>query len=65
MPNRLVFAGHYHRWLLATPRGVTEWQGECPVRLTNGRYFVVVDALLDGRYAIFDTDTTELVPIQG
>ena len=44
------------------PDGVTEWHGECPVRLDNGRYFVVVDALLEGRYAIFDTETSELVP---
>ena len=64
VPNRLMFAGHYHRWLLATPGGVTDWQGECPVRLHNDRYFVVVDALVDGRYAMFDTDTSELVPCE-
>ena len=64
VPNRLMFAGHYHRWLLATPGGVTEWQGEGPVRLTNGRYFVGVHALLEGQYAIFDTETSELVPCE-
>ncbi len=64
VPHRLMFAGHYHRWVLATPGCVTEWQGECPVRLYNGRYFVVVDALFAGRYAIFDTSTSELVPFQ-
>lgn len=62
VPNRLMFAGHYHRWVLATPGGIAAWEGEWPVRLSNGRYFVVVNALLDGRYAIFDTETSELVP---
>lgn len=64
VPNRLMFAGHYHRWLLVRPDGIDDWQGECPVRLHNGRYFVVVDALADGRYAMFDTDTSELVPCE-
>jgi len=61
-PHRLMFAGHYHDWLLVTPHGIAEWKGECPVRLNNGRYFVVVGALQEGRYAIFDTETSELVP---
>jgi hypothetical protein len=64
VPHRLMFAGHYHRWLLARPDGIVEWQGACPVRLHDGRHFVVVDALLDGRYAILDTGTSELVPVQ-
>ena len=62
VPNRLIFAGHYHRWLLATPNGIAEWKGECPIRLTNGRYFVVVSALFKGQYAILDTDTSDLMP---
>jgi len=65
VPNRLMFAGHYHRCCFATPGGVTEWHGECPARLDNGRYFVVVDSLLEGRYAILDTETSELVPFSG
>ena len=59
-----MFAGHYHRWLLARPHGIAVWHGECPVRLHNGRYFVVVGGLLEGRYAIFDTETSELVPLK-
>lgn len=62
VPQRLMFAGHYHRWVLATPGGVTAWQGERPVRLDDGRYFVVINALFAGRYAVFDTSTSELVP---
>jgi hypothetical protein len=64
VPHRLMFAGHYHRWLLVKPDGIAEWQGECPVRLAPDRYFVVVDSLLEGRYACFDTDTSELVPYE-
>jgi hypothetical protein len=57
-----MFAGHYHRWLLARPDGIADWHGECPIRLSNDRYFVVVDSLLEGRFAILDTGTSELVP---
>ena len=64
VPNRLIFAGHYHKWMLVTPAGVLDWNGECSVKLERGRYFVVVGALLEGRFAIFDTDTSELVPFQ-
>jgi len=63
-PHRLMFAGHYHDWLLVTPDGIANWSGECPIRLDGGRYFVVVGALLEGRYAIFDTETSELVPFR-
>jgi len=62
VPQRLLFAGHYHRWLLATPETIDNWTGERPVRLTQGRYFVVVGAVCDGRFAILDTDTAELTP---
>ena len=61
-PNRLMFAGHYHRWLLATPDGIVDWKGESPIRLNDGRYFVVVGALCEGRFATFDTATSQLCP---
>lgn len=64
VPNRLIFAGHYHRWLLATPDQVTTWSGHGPVCLSDGRHFVVVDALCEGNYAIFDTDTSTLTPVK-
>lgn len=57
-----MFVGHYHQWLLATPEGITDWQGESPIRLDQGRHCVVVGALCEGRFAIFDTDTLELRP---
>jgi predicted MPP superfamily phosphohydrolase len=60
--NRLMFAGHYHKWLLVRPDGIQDWDGTTPVLLNNGRYFVVVGALCEGRYAILDTDTSTLTP---
>lgn len=65
VPNRIAFAGHYHRWLMATPDGVADWVGESIVRLAEpGRYFIVIGALCYGRYAVFDTETFELLPRQ-
>jgi hypothetical protein len=62
VPNRLMFAGHFHRWLLATPEGIGQWKGDVQIRLHDARYFVVVGALCDGRFATFDTHTSELCP---
>ena len=62
VPNRVMFAGHYHQWMLATPNGISAWRGESPIRLETGRYFVVVGAVCEGQFAIFDTETSELRP---
>ena len=62
VPHRLIFAGHYHRWILASPTAILDWNGESPIHLADGRYFVVVHALFAGHYAILDTETSELVP---
>ena len=61
-PHRIMFTGHYHKWLLATPSGIDGWIGGSPITLDDGRYFVVVGAVCEGRFATFDTDTFELVP---
>lgn len=63
VPNELMFAGHFHQWLLATPNRIEDWNGETPVTLRGERYFVVIGALCEGRYAIFDTDASELIPL--
>jgi hypothetical protein len=62
VPNRIMFAGHFHDWLLATPEGISDWQGDGPIRLDQGRSYVVIGALCEGRFATFDTVTSELVP---
>ncbi len=63
VPNRIMFAGHYHKWLLATAGGISKWNGEQPIKLlTNERYFVVIGALCEGRFAVLDTDTSVLIP---
>lgn len=63
--QRLFFVGHYHSWLLATPDEILDWQGEQPIVLRPPqRFYVVIGALCQGRFAIFDTGTAELVPLQ-
>ena len=62
VPHRIMFAGHYHQWLLTRPQGIDDWRGEGPIHLTDGRYFVVVGALCEGDFATFDTDSCELKP---
>jgi hypothetical protein len=55
-----------HRWLLGTPGGLLSWRGDGPVRLDGPtRYLVVAHAVRDGRCALFDTETNELVPFGG
>jgi predicted phosphodiesterase len=64
-PNRIFFAGHYHRWLLATPEELTKWAGEQPIRLESpNRYFVAIGALCDRWCAVFDTNSLELAPFR-
>lgn len=63
VPNRVMFGGHYHKWLLVTPEGVRDWSGGESIRLSpQERYYVVIGALCDGWYAIYDTDSRELEP---
>jgi hypothetical protein len=62
-PHRALFIGHLHRWLLGTPEGLLPWRGEGPVRLDGRtRHLVVVHAVWDGKCALFDTGTNELLP---
>lgn len=60
--NRLIFMGHYHCWLIARPDEFVDWNGNSPIVLDGGRYFLVIGALCEGKYATLDTDTSELVP---
>jgi hypothetical protein len=62
--HRIMFAGHFHQWCVATPARIEAWAGDHPLRLDKGRYFVVIAALCGGHYATFDTETSELVPFK-
>src|SRR5262245_824837 len=63
VPHRVLFIGPLHGWLLGTPDGLLPWRGENPVGLDIGnRYLVVVDGVWDGRCALFDTKTGDLIP---
>jgi predicted phosphodiesterase len=62
--NRVMFVGHYHRWLLVTPEGLQPWEGEGPILLrAEERYLVAIHAVCAGKCAVFDTRTSELVPL--
>lgn len=63
-PYRLMFGGHMHKWEIATPERVLEWRGETPITLDNGRFFVIVGALREGNFAVFDTESSLLTPLR-
>lgn len=63
-PYRWTFLGHFHRWLLATPEAVEPWAGGGPVTLaSDGRHLVLVNGVVEGWCALFDTEAGLLVPI--
>ena len=59
--RRLLFMGHYHRWLVARPGGVLDWQGPGTFRFEGGRHLVVVPAVCDGWCVVYDTIADELL----
>ena len=61
-PQRVFFAGHYHRWLLISPDRTEAWDGSTPICLKDGQHFVVLDALVKGSFATYDTVTGWLIP---
>jgi hypothetical protein len=63
VPQRVLFMGHMHRWLLGTPDGILPWQGDQPVCLDSSqRYLAVIHAVCDGNCALFDTEANDLIP---
>lgn len=65
VPERHLFVGHLHRWLVMTPTGQVEWDGERPLNLTSApRYLVVVAPVVSGWCAVFATASMELTPIR-
>lgn len=62
--HRVMFVGHFHRWFLATPAGLTAWKGEGPVSLSPGERFLVgISAVCEGYCAWYETESHLLVPI--
>ncbi len=62
-PHRVMFCGHFHRWMVVTQAGRLDWDGDGPLVLAPPeRYLVCVAAVCDGRCAVFDTGTNELLP---
>ena len=62
VPNRLMFSGHHHCWQLVMPHEISDWSGQTPVQLSEGRFFVIVGPLCEGQSAMLDTRTWELIP---
>lgn len=64
VPERHLFVGHFHRWLVMSPSGRVEWNGEGPLELSaEARYLVVVAPVRSGWCAIFDTVASRLTPV--
>jgi len=65
VPERHLFVGHMHCWLVITPTGRVDWIGETPLALRREpRYLVAVAAVVDGWCAIYDTAPEELTPVR-
>ena len=62
VPNRLMFTGHYHKWLLVGEDEVQDWDGRSVITLDSGRFMTVVGAVCEGRFAVFDTENSLLTP---
>jgi hypothetical protein len=61
--QRLIFMGHFHSWMHATPAGITDWAGGEPLDLSGpGRHLIAVHAVTDGGCALFDEERSILTP---
>jgi predicted phosphodiesterase len=64
VPHRVIFLGHFHRWLVATRAGRLPWDGRSPLHLDAAeRYLVIINGVVEGFCATYETATGELVPI--
>lgn len=61
--ERLVFLGHYHRWLAVAEKETLDWRGKEPLNLAGSeRCFVVMAAIFQGHCGILDTERWQLCP---
>jgi hypothetical protein len=65
VPERRLFMGHFHRWLVMTPEGRVEWNGEGPLTLSQEqKYLVVVAPVFGGWCAVYDTVDSKVTPVR-
>jgi len=65
VPERILFVGHFHSWLVMNPKGRLDWDGVRPITLDGrDRYLVLVSAVVEGWCAMFETEQSELTPIR-
>ena len=65
VPERCMFIGHFHEWLVMTPDGQVAWDAERPLTLTqDSRFLVVVAPVVEGWCAVYDTTELQLTPVR-
>jgi predicted phosphodiesterase len=63
--KRFLFVGHFHRWRIITDRECLNWAGQVRIDLsTYNRALISIAALCEGQFAIFDTESCALIPMQ-
>jgi predicted phosphodiesterase len=63
--KRFLFVGHFHRWRIITDRECLPWHGEGRIDLSaHQRALISVGALCNGQFAVFDTQSCELIPMR-
>ncbi len=65
VPERTLFLGHFHKWLVMTPAGKKDWAGERELDLSaEPRSLVVIAPVFEGWAATFDTERRFLTPVR-
>jgi predicted phosphodiesterase len=63
--SRIMFMGHYHRWLVVSDRGPVAWDAKSPLFLNpERRFLIVVGPLVSGDFGVYDTGTCTLTPFR-
>jgi len=65
VPERILFMGHFHTWLVHHQNGPLDWDLRRPFALkAPDRFVVLVSSVAEGWCGIFDTDNSELTAIR-
>jgi hypothetical protein len=63
VPHRLIFMGHFHRWIVVSHLGRVDWDAASPLFLDlQERFLIVVGPLVSGQFGVYDIDTHVLTP---